>query len=111
MAYDQDLAQRIRARVAVQQGLTERKMFGGVAFLIGGNLAIAASGQGGILVRVGPASSEKLVSNTAASVAVMRGRPMPGGLRVDAEHLATARELGKWVDRGVSVARSLPARG
>ena len=111
MAYDQDLAQRIRARVAVQQGLTERKMFGGVAFLIGGNLAIAASGQGGILVRVGPASSEKLVSTTAASVAVMRGRPMPGGLRVDAEHLATARELGKWVDRGVSVARSLPARG
>lgn len=111
MAYDEDLAQRIRARVAAQNGLTERKMFGGLAFLIGGNLAIAASGQGGILVRVGPASSEQLASTTAASVAVMRGRPMPGWLRVDAEHLRTSRELGKWVDRGVGFARSLPAKG
>jgi TfoX/Sxy family transcriptional regulator of competence genes len=111
VAYDEDLAQRIRARVAMQHGLTEKKMFGGLAFLIGGNMAIAASGQGGILVRVGPASSEKLASTTAASVAVMRGRPMPGWLRVDAEHLATARELGKWVDRGVAFARSLPAKG
>ena len=111
MAYDEDLAQRIRARVAAQNGLTERKMFGGLAFLIGGNLAIAASGQGGILVRVGPASSEQLASTTAASVAVMRGRPMPGWLRVDAEHLRTSRERGKWVDRGVGFARSLPAKG
>jgi TfoX/Sxy family transcriptional regulator of competence genes len=111
VAYDEDLAQRIRARVATQDGLTERKMFGGLAFLIGGNLAVAASGEGGILVRVGPAGSDQLVASTAASVAVMRGRWMPGWLRVDAEDLGTARQLGKWVDRGVSFARTLPAKG
>ena len=86
-------------------------MFGGLAFLIGGNLAIAASGQGGILVRVGPERSEQLTATTAASVAVMRGRPMPGWLRVDADHLRTGRQLGKWVDLGVGCARSLPAKG
>lgn len=111
MAYDEDLAQRIRARVASQQGLTEKKMFGGLAFLLEGNVAIAASGQGGILVRVSPERSEHLAATTAASVAAMRGRPMPGWLRVDAEHLGTARQLGKWVDLGVGFARSLPAKG
>jgi TfoX/Sxy family transcriptional regulator of competence genes len=109
--YDEDLAQRIRALVATQRGLTEKKMFGGLAFLVGGNVAIAASGQGGILVRVGPEQSDRLVASTKASVAVMRGRPMPGWLRVGAEDLGTKRQLGKWIDLGVGFARSLPAKG
>lgn len=111
VAYDEDLAQRIRELVATQRGLTEKKMFGGLAFLVGGNMAVAASGRGGALVRVGPDQSDRLVASTKASVAVMRGRPMPGWLRVDADDLRTRRELGKWVNLGVGFARSLPAKG
>jgi TfoX/Sxy family transcriptional regulator of competence genes len=111
VAYDEDLAQRIRALVGAQRGVTEKRMFGGLAFLVGGNMAVAASGQGGILVRVGPERSEKLVATTKASVAVMRGRPMPGWLRVGAEDVATKRQLAKWVALGVGFARSLPAKG
>jgi TfoX/Sxy family transcriptional regulator of competence genes len=110
MAYDEDLAQRIRALVAKQRGVSEKKMFGGLAFLVGGNMAVAASGQGGILVRVGPEQSDQLTETTAASVAIMRGRPMPGWLRVDADHLRTGPQLKKWVDLGVGFARSLPAK-
>jgi TfoX/Sxy family transcriptional regulator of competence genes len=110
MAYDEDLAARIRAVVGTERGLSEKKMFGGLAFLIGGNMAIAASGQGGILVRVDPEQSDKLVATTKASVAVMRGRAMPGWLRVDAEDLRTRRQLAKWVDLGTGFARSLPAK-
>jgi TfoX N-terminal domain len=109
--YDEDLAQRIRALVGRERGLNEKRMFGGLAFLIGGNLAIAASGQGGILVRVGPERSDELVATTKASVAVMGGRPRVGWLRVAAEDLGTKRQLTKWVDLGVGVARSLPAKG
>jgi len=111
VAYDEDLARRIRALVATRRGLSEKKMFGGLAFLVGGNMAVAASGQGGILVRVGSERSDQLVATTAASVAVMRDRPMPGWLRVDADDLRTARQLKKWVDLGVDFAQSLPAKG
>lgn len=111
MAYDQDLAQRIRALVGTEPGLREQRMFGGLAFLIGGNVAIAASGQGGVLVRVGQERSDSLVATTGASVAVMGGRPRPGWLRVAAGDLGTKRQLAKWVDLGVGVARSLPAKG
>ena len=110
MAYDEDLAERIRALVATERGLSEKKMFGGLAFLIGGNMAIAASGQGGILVRVDPEGSDALVATTKASVAVMQGRPMAGWLRVEAEDVRTRRQLTKWVDLGTSFARSLPAK-
>ena len=110
MAYDEGLAQRLRAEMADRAGLTEKKMFGGLAFLIGGNMAVAASGQGGILVRVDPAASEKLVSTTKAHPMVMRGRAMDGWLRVDAEHVREKRQLAKWVERGVTYARSLPAK-
>ena len=110
MAYDEDLAGRIRALVATERGLSEKKMFGGLAFLIGGNMAIAASGQGGILVRVDPGQSDRLVATTKASVAVMPGRPMSGWLRVEAEHVRTRRQLTKWVDLSTSFARSLPAK-
>ena len=110
MAYDEALAERIRALVAGEQGLTEKEMFGGLAFLIGGNMAIAASGQGGLLVRVDPADSDKLVATTSAEVMVMRGRAMDGWLRVASADVATKGELAKWVKRGVSFARSLPAK-
>jgi TfoX/Sxy family transcriptional regulator of competence genes len=110
MAYDEDLAERIRALVATERGLSEKKMFGGLAFLIGGNMAIAASGQGGILVRVDPEQSDKLVSSTKASVAVMRGRPMPGWLRVASADVRTKPQLAKWVTLSTNYARSLPAK-
>ncbi len=111
MAYDEELAQRIRALVATQRSLTEKKMFGGLAFLVGGNMAIAASGQGGILVRTDPERSDQLVATTKAAVAVMRGRPMAGWLRVGPEDVRTKRQLAKWVDLGIGYARSLPAKG
>ena len=84
MAYDEELAGRIRDLVAGEKGLTEKEMFGGLAFLIGGNMAVAASGQGGLLVRVDPAESDELVASTDARPMEMRGREMAGWLRVDA---------------------------
>jgi TfoX/Sxy family transcriptional regulator of competence genes len=110
MAYDEDLADRIRELVAAEAGLSEMKMFGGLAFTINGNMAVAASGQGGILVRVDPETSESLVAKSKAYPMEMRGRLMKGWLRVDAEHVRTKRELGKWVQRGTSYARALPPK-
>jgi TfoX/Sxy family transcriptional regulator of competence genes len=110
MAYDEKLAARIGELVEGEQGLTEQKMFGGLAFLIGGNMAVAASGQGGLLVRADPEESEALVETTPARPMEMRGRSMPGWLRVDTEHVATKRDLAPWVKRGVAYARSLPAK-
>src|SRR5690242_2626626 len=103
MAYDEELAQRIRSLVADEAGLTEEKMFGGLAFLVNGNMAVAASGQGGILVRVDPEESADLVATTGAEEMVMRGRSMAGWLRVE----PAEGELPQWVERGVSYARSL----
>src|SRR6478609_12066931 len=100
MAYDENLADRIRRLVADESDLTEKRMFGGLAFLIGGNMAIAASGQGGALVRVDPAQADRLVETTPAETAVMRGRPMQGWLRVASADLRTKRRLEKWVTLG-----------
>jgi TfoX/Sxy family transcriptional regulator of competence genes len=110
MAYDEELASRIRDLVSGEKGLSEKKMFGGLAFLIRGNMAIAASGQGGILVRVDPDATERLVSTTKAERMVMRGRSMDGWLRVDADAVKQRRALATWVDRGITYARSLPAK-
>jgi TfoX/Sxy family transcriptional regulator of competence genes len=110
MAYDEQLAGRIRDLVDGEADLTEKKMFGGLAFLIGGNMAIAASGRGGLLVRVDPDESDKLVSTTPAALMEMRGRQMKGWLRVGAADVRTKRQLSPWVRRGVSFARSLPAK-
>src|SRR5215210_8047329 len=109
MAYDEELAERVRALLPDDVAFEEKKMFGGLAFLVGGNMAVAASGQGGLLVRVDSAESEELVRETNAEPMVMRGRAMTGWLRVAAEDVRTQRELTKWVRRGVSFARSLPA--
>ena len=110
VAYDEDLANRIRELVEGQPDLTEKKMFGGLAFLIGGNMAVAASGQGGVMVRVDPAASDTLVATTKARLVEMRGRPMQGWLRVDPEHLRTTRQLARWVRLGTAFARTLPAK-
>jgi TfoX/Sxy family transcriptional regulator of competence genes len=110
MAYDEALAARIRELLAGERDLTEQKMFGGLAFLIGGNMAVAASGQGGILVRAEPAQSDELVAKTNARMMEMRGRQMQGWLRVDPEDVRTKRQLAKWVELGAAYARSLPAK-
>ena len=110
MAYDEELAGRIRALLGGRDDLTEKKMFGGLAFLLGGNMAVAASGQGGILVRVDPVESDELVASTAAEPMEMRGRQMAGWLRVDTADVAADDELAAWVDRGATYAASLPPK-
>jgi TfoX/Sxy family transcriptional regulator of competence genes len=110
MAYDEDLANRIRALVQAEEGLTEQRMFGGLAFLINGNMAVGASGQGGLLLRVDPAQTDKLVAEPHASPFEMRGKAMKGWLRIEPDGLATARGLKTWVTHGVAYARSLPPK-
>ncbi len=110
MAYDEVLAHRIRELLVDESDITEQRMFGGLAFLIGGNMAVAASGQGGLLVRVDPTKSDKLVATTPARLMEMRGRTMQGWLRVDADAVRTKRQLAKWVGLGMTFARSLPAK-
>jgi hypothetical protein len=110
MAYDEELADRIREMLGRQPGLSEQKMFGGLAFLIGGNMAVAASGQGGVLVRVDPELSDGLVARTKARPMEMGGRSMQGWLRVAPEHVRTKAQLAKWVKLGTTYARSLPAK-
>jgi len=110
MAYDEKLAARIRELVSGEKSVTEKKMFGGLAFLVGGHMAVAASGRGGMMVRVDPAESDALVAKTKARVVEMRGRAMPGWLRVETEDVKTKRQLEVWVRRGAGYARSLPPK-
>ena len=110
MAYDRDLADRIRRLVAGESDVTEQKMFGGLAFLVRGNMAIAASGHGGAMVRVDPAQSDALIATTHAQLVEMRGREMPGWLRLDSARLGSESELARWVELGTTFARSLPAK-
>jgi hypothetical protein len=110
VAFDEDLANRIRSLVAQEPGLTEKPMFGGLAFLVDGNMAVSASGRGGLMVRVEPSETDRLVARPHARPFEMRGRPMDGWLRVDVEGVRTKRQLEAWVARGVAYARSLPAK-
>jgi TfoX/Sxy family transcriptional regulator of competence genes len=110
MAYDEELAHRIREQLADEQGITEQAMFGGLAFLLNGNMAVSASGQGGLMVRVGPQDSEQVLSRPHASLFEMRGRQMPGWIRVAPQGVRTKTELAWWVRRGVQFARTLPAK-
>ncbi len=110
MAYDEDLANRIRELVADGDGVTERKMFGGLAFLINGHMAVSASGRGGLLLHVDRAETGELLAKPHAQPFEMRGRVMEGWLRVDAEGLKSKRQLERWVARGVAHARSLPPK-
>jgi hypothetical protein len=110
MAYDQELAGRIRQLIGSDPELTEKKMFGGLAFLIRGNMAIAASSQGGAMVRINPVQSDALVATTKATPMNMRGRDMPGWLRVSSDDLSTDDQLAPWVEIGTGYARSLPPK-
>lgn len=110
MAYDEKLADRIRDLIPDDADVTEKKMFGGLAFLVGGNMAVSASGQGGVMVRVDPAESAALVAKSNARPMEMGGRSMQGWLRVDTEDVRTKRQLERWVTLGVAYARSLPAK-
>jgi hypothetical protein len=110
MAYDEDLANRIREIVGAEPDLVEKKMFGGLAFLIGGHMAVSASGRGGLLLRCDPAETDALGTKPGAGPFEMRGKAMDGWLRVDPEAVADKRQLERWVGRGVSYARSLPPK-
>ena len=110
MAYDERLAERIRDLLADEPDLTETKMFGGLAFLIRGHMAAAASGQGGLMVRVDPAEGDKLIETTTARPMEMRGRAMTGWLRVDTDDVPAKRQLARWVTEGVTYAKSLPPK-
>ena len=107
MAYDEDLANRIRELLGSERGVEEKRMFGGLAFLINGNMSVAASGEGGLMVRVPPEDTEKLLARAHVSPMVMAGREARGWLRVAAEGVKTKRQLESWVTRGVGYARSL----
>jgi hypothetical protein len=109
--YDEDLANRIRELLAGEPSVTEQKMFGGLAFLIAGNMAVAASGQGGLMLRCDPDESDALIETPHASKMVMRGRAMDGWLRVADDGIKTRRQLEPWLKRGVQYARSLPPKG
>jgi len=109
VAYDAELAERVRAVVATEPGLTERRMFGSLAFLVGGRLAVGA-GRDGLLLRCDPAETETLAREPHVGRFVMRGREMTGWLQVDPAAVADDDALRTWVDRGVAYARSLPPK-
>lgn len=108
MAYDEQLADRVREAVEGEAGMTEKRMFGGLAFLLDGHLAVAASGQGGLMVRVDPAESATLTARPEVDRVVMRGRAMDGWLRVGTPALTSDADLRQWIDVGLAAARSLP---
>ncbi|MGB9112123.1 MAG: TfoX/Sxy family protein [Acidimicrobiales bacterium] len=110
MAYDEELANRLRELLQDERGLTEKKMFGGLAFLINGNMAVAASGQGGLLLRVDPDETDKLASRSGVRRFAMRGREMDGWLRVGEPAMRTKRDLERWVRIGVAYAKTLNAK-
>jgi TfoX/Sxy family transcriptional regulator of competence genes len=111
VAYDKELADRIRELLGTAETITEQRMFGGLAFMIGGHMSVGVSGQGGLMVRVDPTDTEALVAKPHAGPFEMRGRELRGWVRVDAEGVRTKRQLEPWVRRGVAYARTLPPKG
>lgn len=110
MAYDTELADRIREQLAGTRGVTEKAMFGGLAFLVNGHMAVSASGKGGLLLRCDPEQTGNLVNGTTVDRFEMRGRKMDGWLRVDPAAIKTKPQLAKWVRVGVDYAQALPAK-
>jgi hypothetical protein len=110
MAYDEETANRIRELVQAEKGLSEMRMFGGLAFLINGNMAVAASGQGGLLLRCDPAQTDTLITEEHVGRFEMRGKQMDGWLRVDPPAIKTDKGLRRWVQVGVGYAGSLPPK-
>jgi TfoX/Sxy family transcriptional regulator of competence genes len=110
MAYDEDLADRIRELIAAERGVDEKRMFGGLAFLINGNMSVAVSRQGGLMVRIPPVDTEKLLAREHVEPMIMAGREARGWLRVSSDGVKTKRQLRSWVTRGVDYAKSLPPK-
>jgi TfoX/Sxy family transcriptional regulator of competence genes len=110
MAYDEDLANRVRELIAGERGIDERRMFGGLAMMVGGNMAVVVRGKGGLMVRVDPADADRLLAERGAQATEMRGRPMRGWITVDAAACAKKADLRRWVTRGVEYARRLPTK-
>ncbi len=110
MAYDEELADRVRDVVQGEPGLSEQRMFGGLAFLVHGHMAVSASSQGGLLLRIDPADAEAMVEHPHVRRFEMRGRQMDGWLHVDVEALDMDDQLRRWVDQGLAYARSLPPK-
>ncbi len=110
MAYDQELARRVRKQLAAEEGLTEKAMFGGLAFLLHGNMAVTVSSHGGLMVRVGVDAAEAAVARQHVKQIEMRGRPMPGWIHVATEGLRTEHQVGAWARRGVEFTRALPPK-
>jgi TfoX/Sxy family transcriptional regulator of competence genes len=110
MAYDERLAERVRELLADESGVSETRMMGGLSFLVHGNMAVAVSGQGGLLVRVGPEGFEEALARKGATVMEMRGRQMKGWVRVAPDVLGRKSQLESWVKRGVAFARTLPPK-
>jgi TfoX/Sxy family transcriptional regulator of competence genes len=111
MAYDKDLANRVREQLASEQSITEKAMFGGLAFLLHGNMAVSVSGRGGLMLRVGEDGTDDALAQEHTQLVEMRGRPMRGWIRVAPEGVRTKRQLGTWVRRGVEFARTLSPKG
>ncbi len=110
MAYDEELAERVRDVLAGEADITEKKMFGGLAMLRGGNMAVAIRGGGGLMVRVDPADEDKALSERGATLAVMQGRPMTGWVVVETAGVTRAADLKRWVMRGITYAATLPPK-
>jgi len=110
VAYDEDLANRVRELILMEPGVSEQRMFGGLTFLINGNMSVSVSGRGGLMLRVDPSETDALLRKEHVRVIEMRNRPMKGWLRVDAEGVRTKRQLQPWVKRGVEYASSLPSK-
>jgi TfoX/Sxy family transcriptional regulator of competence genes len=110
MAYDEDLADRIREAIQDVDGVTEKRMFGGLAFLVGGHMAVSASGRGGLLLRCAPAATDSWVAERGVARFEMRGKAMDGWLLVDPATIRTDEDLQRWVRVGVAYAGSLPAK-
>jgi len=110
MAYDENLANRVRELVSAEKTLTEQRMFGGLAMMVNGNMAVAVRGKGGLLVRLDPSASEAVLKEPGAAEMVMRGKAMPGWIVVDESACAKAGGLKRWVKRGITFARGLPPK-
>jgi TfoX/Sxy family transcriptional regulator of competence genes len=110
MTYDESLADRIRSAIQDQHGVTEKRMFGGLAFLVNGNMAVSASGKGGLLLRVDPRDTESVVREDGVARFEMRGRAMDGWVRIEPSAIASDQELRRWVQVGLAYAGSLPPK-
>ncbi len=111
MAYDEDLAHRVRALLAGEGDVSEKPMFGGLAFLLAGNMTVAVSHRGGLMLRVGPGGADVALERPHTQQVEMRGRPMTGWIRVAPEGLRTKRQLESWLRRAVVASRKLPPKG